>query len=190
MIGVGIGTPFNSKAKRTIVLDRFNRADSSTSLGNADTGQTWTATPNPWGITSNQAYSVNTSTTDLVFIDAGVSDAKVSTKITFSVNEGVMFRYTDSNNQFFSRISSTGLGLFRNNAGTPTSLGSYSFSPVVGNVYSVMVICSNSSIRVFLDGVERITVTDTFNQTATKYGLRASTSTAGRFDDFYVEAAT
>jgi len=43
----------------TSILDSFDRADSATTLGSADTGQAWTAHSSTWGITGNLAYNVS-----------------------------------------------------------------------------------------------------------------------------------
>jgi hypothetical protein len=171
-----------------ILRDSFNRADNALTMGNANTGQAWIPGMSTWGISSNQAYSIDTAGTDMISIETGVSNFSVSATVKFSVNEGIIFRYADANNHLVLRINSTTLGLVKGVASVFTSIGSYSFTPVVGTLYNIKAVCNGSSIQVFLDGVLRITATETANQTATQSGLRTAISTAGRFDNFLVEA--
>jgi hypothetical protein len=166
-----------------ILSASFNQADNALTIGSADTGQVWISEPNPWGISGNQAYSIDTAGTNYTYTDIGKSDFTVSVKVKFSVNEGIVFRFSDANNSMVARINTTSLGLIRNVVGTGTVLQSYNFTPVVGTVYTIKVVCVGSSIQVYLDGVLRITATEPVNQLWTKVGLRTVASTAGRFDD-------
>jgi hypothetical protein len=173
--------------KKVIVQDSFNRADNALTLGNADTGQTWGVTPNAWGISGNQAYSVDTTTTDYASITGTINPFKMSATLKFSSYEGIMLRFSDTNNHIFARIGSSDITLQKRVAGASTTIGTYTFSPVVGNSYLVQAICNGSNIRIILDGIERINVTETFNQSAIKVGIKVFASAAGRFDNFLLE---
>lgn len=169
------------------VSDSFTRANSSTSLGVTDTGQSWSVgSSQAWGILNNKAYCPTPINTGVAFVETGKSDISNSVKITFNTNEGIIVRLSDELNYITARISSTSLGLFKIVGNTPTSLGSYSFTPTSGTVYTVRIDATGSSIKVYLNDVLQISATDTFNQTATKSGLR-STNSAGLFDDFLVQ---
>lgn len=185
MIGVGLGLGLGVEGRGrggVLFSDSFNRPNSVLTLRNADTGQPWVSTTN-WGIDTNQAYCVDPAATSFSMAELGMSDLTISVDIKFSVNEGLVLRYTDSQNQLLARINSTGIALFKNIAGVNTNIGSYNFTPVVGTIYNVKAVCGGSSIIIYLDGVSRITATETFNQTATKHGMKVSASTAGKFDN-------
>lgn len=187
LIGNAIGVGFGVRRK-VIVSDSFNRTDNATTLGKAETGQPYTVGTTPWGISNNQAYSVGTTGTDFAYINTGAFDVTASAQVTFSVNEGVAVRIMDIGNYLVARINGAGIGLFRVIADVATQIGSYAFTPVVGTSYKVKMVCGGSSINVFLDGVLRITASETFNSKATSHGFRVTASTAGRFDNFLVEA--
>src|SRR5690242_18710328 len=63
-----------------IASDNFNRADDPTSLGTADTGQTWTSVTGTWGISSAQAVHFDSSGTGRAVLETGFTDC--ITKIT------------------------------------------------------------------------------------------------------------
>lgn len=169
-----------------LISDSFNRTNNTTSLGTTDTGQTWVVVSGTWGIISNQAYAPIPTNPSIAYVDAGISDISVTETITWISNEGFVFRYTDASNHLLVRISSTGLGLFKNVTGTSTSIGNYAFTPTT-TTYTLKVVAQGSSITVYLDGTQRITATETFNQTSTKVGMREASS-SGRLDDFLVES--
>lgn len=186
-VGIGIGIDFSSKARKVVVRDDFNRADNSSTLGIAETGQTWSTAGSGWGVVGQTAYCLGTTgVTGFAFQNAGVSDCIVNARIQFSFNEGVALRYQDLTNQLAARLFSTGLALVKNVAGTNTSILTYAFTPVVGTWYNIRAICVGSSIRILLDGVERINTTETAFQTLKNFGLKASDSPAGRFDAFTI----
>lgn len=169
--------------KKKSVSDAFNRPDDALSLGKADTGQAWQTAGASWGLGGGKAYCLDPLTTGYAYQDCD-ADGIASLDVKFSVNEGLAFRYVDALNQLTARVGSGGLNLFKNTAGTNTSIGAYGYTPVVGSWYNIRISFFGSLIRVYLDGVERITVTETYLQTATKCGLKASNSTAGEFDNF------
>lgn len=176
--------------KKIIVQDGFNRADNAASLGNANTGQVWAFLSSAWGILNNKAYSVGTTLTEIAYQESRASDVLVSTNLVFSSNEGLVVRLTDNANHLIARISSTGLGLFRMIAASPIQIGNYAFTSVAGATYALKVICSGPFVKVYLDGLEVISVSETFNRSATLHGLRTSASSGARFDDFKVEVLT
>lgn len=168
-----------------VASDSFNRADSAASLGNADTGQAWIVRSGTWGISSNAArLVVNSVSADAALIDSGISNVRV--KVTFSIFSVVQrleFRSTDVDNRFIVTVS-TNYVLYRVQAGALTTLGTYNSAPANGDI--VEVVANGSSIIVNINGVQRISVTDSFNQTATKHGLSANNASC-RYDDFSIE---
>jgi hypothetical protein len=175
-----------------LVSDSFNRADSTTTLGVADTGQAWVVDAGVWGISTNKAYSSTTGAVSTAHIETGVSNSTVAANITWvSQNQGLILRLTDVNNYIGCRLGSSNLLLFKLVAGVATTLGIYNVMPVSGTTYALQIAADGTNISVALDGVDVITgVTDAFNQTATKVALRATMSVVSppTFDNFTVNS--
>lgn len=66
------------------------------------------------------------------------------------------------------------------------NLGQYLFSPVVGKIYSLKVIASGSSLKVYLDNVLVINTTDTVNRSRIRVGLRSSNDDTTSFDNLII----
>jgi hypothetical protein len=171
----------------TNVTDSFNRADSAVSLGTADSGQTWTALTGTWGISSNKAYLVTHVNQDTAYIDNALSDCAV--QVTFNPvaanNSRLVFRLTDASNFHF--VQSEGGSTYKHykyESGGFTQLGSYATTPANGDV--LKVVLNGSSIDTYLNGTVRISVSNSFNSTATKHGIGGAngTPTAERWEDF------
>lgn len=93
---------------------------------------------------------------------------------------GPLARADGTGHFYASVIDNTGLTLMA--FGSGTVIGSYAFSPVAGTNYLVALKVSGTTITVFLDGVQRISVTDSTLAAASKPGLLAfdaSTNTTG-----------
>jgi hypothetical protein len=169
-----------------IVSDSFNRADSTSSLGVAETGQTWEAISGTWGIQSNAAYRV-AGTNALVAINSGYADnIAISAKVTQNSGaERIAFRISDANNYMYIQQSLTTLRLYKYEAGVSSQLSSMTVDTLlVGDI--LKVVLTAGQIEVYRNDTKHITSAETFNNTSTKHGF-VGTSTVG-FDDFKVEA--
>jgi hypothetical protein len=80
------------------------------------------------------------------------------------------------------RNDGTSWVLFSNVGGTFTSIGSFAGAAVAGDVAKVQAV--GSTIKGFVNGVQRVSVTDTAVATGTSVGLRAESTNVLRFDDF------
>jgi hypothetical protein len=175
-----------------IVQDSFNRVDSTSSLGNAETGQAWSIVGEATaGITNNQAYFSSLSGTAnyrFAVVDTGVQEYEVELKITDLVNiSNVCFRVLSLTDFFMVRYNSSGAKyeLYKRVANVFTLLGSYS-GAAVNDVIKVSNY-SNGQIDVYINGVLRITATDTDLITNTNCGFgNYSDFGSGKFDDFMV----
>jgi len=98
-------------AVEILVSDAFNRANSTTTLGNADTGQTWQyVSPAVFGINSNRMYCSSAvdalpATSHITYINTGEADHSVTFDKIFpaSTNQTItryLLRYTDINNHY------------------------------------------------------------------------------------------
>lgn len=172
-----------------LAYDSFNRVDNAAALGTADTGQTWTVLQGTWGISSNQACLITSAGARNRIVINGLP-ANVSITITFSVNtvlSRLMFRHVDTSNYLqFINLSGSSYALYKVVAGVATMLGSFATTPANGDVLNVTL--NGSSIIAKLNGAQVISVTETFNQTATQHGFTTDNDTIFRMDNFKVEA--
>lgn len=187
--------------------DTFTRADSSTTLGTSESGQAWAvgnngdaATLPTFGIQSGQAYCLNpgTQVDTHAWIETGLSDCAISANVTVCTAAsgdwvGLLFRRQDSSNYFWVRLDNgnDAVAIVRNLAGTRSVPSSAALTLTDGQVVALQIVLSGSSIKVFCDGVLKITYTDTNMQTATKHGLAFPIAAvhapgAARIDNFLV----
>jgi hypothetical protein len=176
-------------SSETLVYASFFAPDSPNTLVRADTGQPWTALVGTWGTRRYQAY-LSASSGDgncATVLDAGIADANISVQLN-DVNgasaKGIVFRATDANNFFFARGFETNIQVFRKKAGALVQLGAYAGGIAEGDVLAVELF--GPRIIVKQNGITRLTLTDTFQQKATRHGLFADSSTPG-FKHFVVE---
>lgn len=172
------------------ITDSFNRADSTLTLGNADTGQAWVAVDGTWGIDANQAYLVadGPGTRNVAVIDCGAADGSVQVKGSVLTVAGlnVDVRVTDAANYvFLTYTGGTTVTLNKFVAGATTAIASNSAVTVAtGDVFRVEMSGANYTVK--QNGVTIITGTDATFQTVTKHGIGQGVAPTAniRFDDF------
>lgn len=161
--------------------DDFNRADSS------NLGANWVEVSGDWSIISNQLSSGNAGGT-IILRAAGAmatSDhsAQVTITATAAVSHGVWARGNSNISQgYLWRNDGSNWTLFSVVGGSFTSIGSYAAAAVAGDVAKVQAV--GSTIKGYINGVQRVSVTDTAVTTGTSVGLRAESTNLLRFDDF------
>jgi len=164
----------------TTITDSFNRADSSSSMGNTDTGQTWVPNSGTWGIASNKAYCVNSESQRTTVVESSRADCVVQVTLSTFNDSGLCWRSSDDSNHFIS----TATNAFRREAGSFTSVGSNASAMTNGDVIAVTL--SGNSHSITKNGSAWISYSSSFNNTATKHGLRVHSNNTARFDDFSV----
>lgn len=175
----------------TYVSDAFNRADSALTLGSADVGGAWTEAVGTWGISSNAAYQVVSVGQDLAYIDSGVANCTI--RCTYSVaaqnSQRITARISDTSNYLILQTeSNNAYKLYKFVAAAGTLLGNYNATPANGD--ALMMVLNGSNIDVYLNGVLRISASDSFNSTQTPHGIGgANNATGARWDDFSVKSA-
>lgn len=167
--------------------DNFNRADNSASLGTpSDGGGAWTAGTGTWGVNSNQGYCSTSTALAVATLEASVSNVEVQgTASVINSDIGVVARFANTSNYLMADfLGATSTRLFKNVAGSFTSLGSGS----AGSNGDVIVLrCdSGNNLTVKVNGVSRITATDSAGSTNTKHGIRTHNDTVARIDDFSI----
>jgi hypothetical protein len=161
--------------------DDFNRADSS-SLGAG-----WVEVSGDWSIVSGRLSSGSAGGT-IILRAAGAMDgsdnyAQVTIAVTAAVSHGVWCRGDSTlSNGYLLRNDGTEWTLFWVVGGSFNPIGSYAAAAVDGDVVRIQAV--GSTIKGFINGVERISVTDTAVTTGTSVGIRAESVGTLRFDDF------
>lgn len=172
--------------------DNFTRADSGVSIDSpSDAAGNYTTTAT-WGIASNTGYNADGAGSCCATLDASSADVEVQVTLTTiggsgTGGAGIGFRYVDANNfwRARARVSASTLSLQRMIAGSNTTIGTdYSYTPANGDV--IKVVADGNDITVYLNGVSRITASDSTHNTATKHGLFVNSDTASRFDDLTI----
>lgn len=188
MSGVISSTP---SIPPSFVYDSFTRANSTTSLGSTEGGTAgilaWTVLGGTGGINSNQGY-FTTSVGSVAVTSSAVSDCNVEVKFPVVVTYSrIVFRATDANNYWIVQQNGANYELYKRSAGSFGSVLKTSSGITATANDVVKVVLLGSSIRVFVNGVERteMAITDAFNATATLHGI-ATDATASRFDEFKV----
>lgn len=186
--GIGVGIGFGGKVRKILIKDSFNRADSATTLGNTETGQTWVAQSAAWGTSGNAAYL--TAGSSRTVISTAISNnyaVQITLKTVTSLDnlQRVIFRYVDTSNElYFGKATAAQYQLVKRVAGSATTLATIPQAPANGDVLRVEVRGSNIIAKI--NGVTVATVNDAANQSGTGFGL-FSADNVGRFDDFVVE---
>jgi hypothetical protein len=172
-----------------VASDSFNRPSSDVSLGNADTGQTWTALSGTWGIKLDTVGHLVSGSNGRVYIEAGISNCIISVKYPWNgtSNIGLIIRLLNASNYLIVKQISMGYQLSKFVAGVETALGSYTGgAPAANDV--IKVKCVDENIIVYVNGTERINASVSDHKANTKYGLFVNSDPWLYFDDFKVEA--
>lgn len=168
-----------------LISDSFDRADNAASLGNTDTDQTWVTLTGTPRIISNQA----SATTGIYrgYIETGITNYAVSAKIVDVDANGaaLMPRLVDVNNRYYVGVYPTSLVLGKFVLGVQTVISTIALTFAENEI--VKVIVSGTSIKVHVNDVLQIDVTDTSLATGTKCGIGIGASD-DYLDDFKIEA--
>ncbi len=162
-----------------------------------DTGAGWTVNSGPWHVDgtghaipdfgdlavarADASHAAATGAIDATFLDNALSE------IT-----GIIARASDINNYWLMnvRVSDNTVKLYKIVAGVASELATAAFTPVVGTTYRLKLVTAGNVVTGYIDGVQKVTATDAFNNTATSWGFQGSASTqAGtyQFGNFQVD---
>lgn len=155
-------------AAAVVLADAFGRADSTTTMGNTDTGQTWSPFSGTWGISSNKAYLVSDTAQAVTVFDAGNADGTFQVEITTSptlnkVDCGLVFRSISSTKHLLLAINknaaTNAVTLWKVDT-TYTKLAEFNPASLAENtLYTVAVGLAGADITVSINGTVRITHT-------------------------------
>jgi hypothetical protein len=164
----------------TTFTDDFNRADGSP-------GANWVQVSGTWSIITNRLSSGSAGGTIVIRAATAMStndnSAQVTIATTGAVSHGVWCRGNTTITQgYLWRNDGTSWNLFSVVGGSFVSVGSFAGAAVAGDVAKIQAV--GSTIKGFVNGVQRVSVTDTAVTTGTSVGIRAESSNLLRFDDF------
>lgn len=165
----------------TTFSDDFNRAD-STNLGAA-----WVEVSGDWSIVSNQ-LSPGAAGGTIILRAAGAmasndNFAQVTIAATTAASQGVWCRGNSNISQgYLLRNNGTSWDLFQVVGGSFTVIGTYAAAAAPGDVAKVQAV--GTTIKGYVNGIQRISVTDTAVTTGTSVGIRSDSAGAIKYDDF------
>jgi len=132
----------------TGIVDTFNRADSATTMGNTDTGETWEPQDGTWGIDSNRAYlasavlaSMNEQVVDTELVDHKIEAQLITSPTSNRTRAGVIGRFASPSAYLFLEVNgiTDTIELKKKVAGGITSLKSVAWpGGTVGGFNGVM----------------------------------------------------
>ncbi len=159
--------------------DDFNRPN-STNIGN------WTESGDNWSIISNQ-LAPGTAAIGVALYSSPLSTfdhyAEVVMSVGTSGSMGVIARSSlDTGGYYLWRNNGSVWTLFRQSSGTFTQIGSFAATFINGDIARIQ--CVGSTIKGSVNGVERVSVTDTGITGGLYAGVRCNASSTTRYDNF------
>jgi len=179
-----------------VIEDRFTEASSTaltshtpdidTEGGGWGAAGTWTVSYSGY---ANQLWPAEEAN---AWIDSGISDLVISVDVTTTTDTssggGLIFRWTDANNNWrciINRLADT-FALWQRTGGANYERDSTSVS-LGAATYTIELTANGTSISATLNGSYPLSYSSSFNQTATYVGLR-TVSRRAAFDNFLVSA--
>lgn len=165
----------------TSFSDDFNRADST------DLGANWVEVSGDWSIVSQQLSPGAAGGTIILRAATAMASndnfAQITIAATTVASQGVWCRGNSNISQgYLWRNNGTTWDLFSVVGGSFTNIGTYSAAAAPGDVAKVQAV--GSTITGYVNGVSRVSVTNTAVTTGTAVGVRSDSASAIRYDDF------
>lgn len=140
---------------------------------------TWVPQSGTWGINTNRATLVSPTTNATTVIETGLADCTLELRYSSdAIAHGHCYRSTDSSNYFCVQAN----GIFRVQAGGFNFLAD---PGAIGDGAVVKVVLSGNTHTVYINNVQVATFSDSFQNTATKHGLRINNDATVTFPDNY-----
>ncbi|WP_328336755.1 hypothetical protein [Streptomyces violaceus] len=161
--------------------DDFNRPNSS------DLGVGWVEVSGDWSIISNQLSPGAAGGTIILRaatpMDSSDHSAQVTIAATTTASQGVWCRGNSNiSSGYLWRNDGTSWGLFAVVGGSFLIIGTYAAAAAPGDVAKVEAV--GSTIKGFVNGIQRVSVVNTDVPTGTSVGIRTESVSGLRFDDF------
>ena len=165
----------------TTFTDDFNLADSG------DLGAGWVEVSGDWSIVSQQLSPGSAGGTIILRAATAMAtddnSAQTTIAATTAASHGVWCRGNSNiSSGYLWRNDGSSWDLFSVVGGSFTLLGTYAAAAAPGDVAKVQAV--GSAIKAYVNGVERVSITNTHVTTGTSVGIRSESTAAIRFDDF------
>lgn len=166
-------------ANLSIYTDQFKRPDSTNISTSAPMGGAYTEVTGDTQIVSGALKNIGLNS-HVVTVDAPVMNtadyyvqAIVYTNPSNASGIGLIIRYVDASNYYYARINTFGntLKIIKRIAGSETELGNYNGGYTGGNSYTLKFSGTGTTLKAYVNGTERISVTDSDLTSAGKPGL-------------------
>jgi hypothetical protein len=169
-------------------IDSFDRADSTSTLDPpSDGGSGYATFGTTWGVTSSRAYDVSAAG-GVAHLEASSANCEVGATLQdmTGARAGVVGRLVDSGNYWHAEaLADASLArLWRRQASSDNLEASPSVAWASGDVIKLRM--DGDDITVYKNDTSVITFSSSFNNTATKWGIRSSATGSPRWDDLYV----
>lgn len=178
----------STSIRTAIVYDTFDRADAS-ALGTSDTGQVWgilTGMPTPKGLYIRSNYAVGIQS-NYQFSVIPSSKSNVRLKVTVVEKKtygGMVFRATSWSYNFTLWYGGGYTQYHLYEVGGAGLLGVSAINPADGDI--IEVVCSGTSIKVYINSVLALDFTRSFNQTVTSHGLITVDNAGTKYNNYGV----
>lgn len=165
----------------TTFADDFNRADST------DLGADWVEVSGDWSIVSNQLSPGAAGGTIILRAATAMAtddnSAQVTIAATAAASQGVWCRGSSNlSDGYLWRNDGSQWDLFSVVGGSFTVIGTYAAAAAPGDVAKVQAI--GSTIKGYVNGIERVSLTNTHVTTGVNVGIRSESAGALRYDAF------
>jgi hypothetical protein len=161
--------------------DDFNRPDST------DLGPGWVEVSGDWSIIGGQlapdTSSGNTIVRATTVMASSDHSAQFTIAATAAASQGVWCRGDSTlSNGYLWRTNGSSWDLFSVVGGSFTAIGTYAVAVAPGDVAKVQAV--GSTIKGYVNGIERVSVVNSAVTSGTSVGLRIMALPGLRFDDF------
>lgn len=140
------------------------------------TGATWTstgATPMP-ALTNNTVGIVPGAGHLQATLDVNASDIRIAVDVNVQNGNffaGLAFRLTNGDNHLLLAAYANSLQLYRKQSGRFTLLATQDVGPIASGTHRLEVHATGATIEAVWDNVQRFSISESFQQTATRHGL-------------------
>lgn len=195
--GGGGGTPADPPpAGFTPITDSFNRANSTSSLGDTDTGETWEILSGIFGINTNAAYHTSAGDNDIAVVDTTITNLMITgifSAISTTNAVGLVARVTDINNFYLCDIGTSGQVVFYKRVAGEYSWIGENLSAGYANGESIEFKVIGNVLTAAIDGTTVLTINDSSLPTGTKAGFRINqvlSPTVPRLNSIAIDVAS
>jgi hypothetical protein len=182
------------------VAESFDRGNSSTALGQADTGQGWNVLAGTWGINNFRAYLPAGSADNAAIVESTIADGVVETTLqTVATDVGLAARVAPDTGGhlwagwiWIAQPASSRYALYKRQGGSYGLIATLAVTPADGDLLRLTLAGSNLTGEVTRGGLSQgtVSVTDSFQAGATWHGLVAvAAQPSARWESFRVAGA-